>query len=106
MHLARLHAKPNDNRGSVICRNIKTLHNFTPPASDEEIRAAAVQFVRKVSGYAKPSRANEAVFVTAVEGVAAVTTTLLDSLATDAPACDRDVEAAKARERAHQRFGN
>ncbi len=87
-----------------MCRNIKTLFNFEPPATDEEIRAAALQFVRKVSGFNKPSKANEAAFFAAVEEVAHASRTLLGSLATDAPIRNRDEEAAKARARAARRF--
>ena len=88
-----------------MCRNIKTLFNFEPPATDEEIRASAVQFVRKLSGSTKPSRANEAAFNQAVEDVVAATTTLLAALVTNAPPKNREVEASKARARARQRFG-
>lgn len=88
-----------------MCRNIKTLHNFEPPATAEEIRSAALQYVRKVSGSAKPSRANEAVFARAVDEIAHVTAHLLEDLVTTAPPRDRDVEAARARARAEQRFG-
>ena len=88
-----------------MCRNIKTLHNFEPPASDEEIRAAALQYVRKVSGSTKPSKANEAVFARAVDEVAHVTRHLLAELVTTAPPRDREVEAARARARAEKRFG-
>jgi hypothetical protein len=87
-----------------MCRNIKTLHNFDPPASREEIQASALQYVRKISGTTSPSRANAAAFDRAVERVAQVTTELLDSLVTSAPAKDRMVEAAKARERTAKRF--
>jgi len=87
-----------------MCRNIKTLFNFQPPVTEEEIRAASLQFVRKLSGFAKPSKANEAAFLTAVDEVAAVSGKLLSSLATNAPPRDREVEAAKARARAAQRF--
>jgi hypothetical protein len=87
-----------------MCRNIRTLHNYEPPATDEEIQAAALQYVRKISGYTKPSRANEAAFAKAVEAVAAVSTELLDALTTAAPPRDREVEAARARARAAQRF--
>jgi hypothetical protein len=87
-----------------MCRNIRTLFNFDPPVSDEEIRAAALQFVRKVSGFNRPSKANEAAFSRAVEQVAAAARRLLDDLQTQAPPRDREVEAAKARERANQRF--
>jgi hypothetical protein len=88
-----------------MCRNIKTLHNFEPPATDVEIRAAAEQYVRKVSGATKPSKANEHVFALAVDEVAATTRRLLDSLVTTAPPRDRDVVAAQARARAEKRFG-
>jgi hypothetical protein len=87
-----------------MCRNIKTLHNFEPPATDEEIRAAALQYVRKISGSAKPSKANEKAFEAAVEEVAASSIRLLDSLVTSAPRRDREVEAERARERARKRF--
>ena len=87
-----------------MCRNIKTLFNFEPPVTDEEIRAAALQFVRKVSGFNQPSKANEAAFLIAVDEVAAVSNKLLNSLATDAPPKSREEEAAKARARAAQRF--
>ena len=87
-----------------MCRNIRTLHNFDPPASDEEIRAAALQYVRKISGYTKPSRANAEAFEQAIDEVAAVSTKLLDRLVTSAPPKDREVEAAKRRARAEQRF--
>ena len=88
-----------------MCRNIKTLHNFEPPATDEEIDGAALQYVRKVSGSQKPSRANEAAFSAAVEEVAAATRKLLVALVTTAPPRDRGVEAARARARAEKRFG-
>jgi hypothetical protein len=88
-----------------MCRNIKTLHNFEPPATEDEVRAAALQYVRKISGSAKPSKANEAVFERAVDQIAHITTHLLEELVTAAPARDRDVEAAKARARAEKRFG-
>jgi hypothetical protein len=87
-----------------MCRNIRTLYNFEPPASEEEVRAASLQFVRKVSGFTKPSRANEEAFGRAVEDVSHVVRTLLDTLVTGAPPRDREVEAAKARERAARRF--
>jgi hypothetical protein len=87
-----------------MCRNIRTLYNFEPPASEDEIRAAAVQYVRKISGFTKPSKANEASFERAVDAVAAVSAQLLSELSTTAPAKDRDVEAAKARARAEQRY--
>ena len=88
-----------------MCRSIKTLHNFEPPASTEEIRAAARQFVRKVSGFAHPSKRNEGAFDHAVEQVARAADELLQSLVTDAPPRDREVEAAKARARAASRYG-
>ena len=88
-----------------MCRNIKTLHNFEPPATDEEVQAAALQYVRKVSGSQKPSKANEAAFERAVAEVAHVTLHLLAELVTVAPPRDRDVEAARARARAEKRFG-
>jgi len=87
-----------------MCRNIKTLHNFTPPATDDEIRASALQFVRKLSGFTRPSRANEPAFNQAVDQVTQVARGLLDSLITNAPPRDRDVEASKARARAADRF--
>jgi hypothetical protein len=87
-----------------MCRNIRTLHNFEPPATDEEIRASAIQYVRKVSGSTKPSKANEEAFDRAVDEVADVTSRLLDSLVTNAPPKDREVEAAKLRERAAKRY--
>ena len=87
-----------------MCRNIRTLYNFDPPASEEEVRSAALQYVRKVSGFNKPSRANEEAFDDAVNAVAAATSTLLAQLSTTAPPRDREVEAAKARARAAQRF--
>ena len=88
-----------------MCRNIKTLFNFEPPANDQEIRAASVQFVRKLSGSTRPSKANEAAFERAVEQVAAVARELLDSLVTTAPPRNREVEAAAARARSAKRFG-
>lgn len=87
-----------------MCRNIRPLFNFAPPATEEEIRAAAVQFIRKVSGTARPSAANEVAFNRAVEDVAATVTALLAQLVTSAPPRDREVEAAKARIRSAQRF--
>ena len=87
-----------------MCRNIRTLHNFEPPADEREVHDAALQYVRKISGFNKPSKANEAAFDRAVESVAAVTRELLDSLVTHAPPRDREVEAAKARERAAKRY--
>ena len=88
-----------------MCRNIRTLHNFEPPASDEEVRAAALQYVRKISGAAKPSKANEAAFARAVEEVAAASSRLLEALVTSAPPRNREAEAARAKERALARFG-
>jgi hypothetical protein len=89
-----------------MCRNIKALFNFEPPVIEEEIRAASLQFVRKVSGFNKPSKANEAAFFAAVEEIATTTGVLLNSLDTNAPAKNREEEAAKARARAAQRFSN
>jgi hypothetical protein len=88
-----------------MCRNIKTLFNFEPPATDAEIKAASLQFVRKLSGYNKPSKVNEAAFYGAAEEVAAIARKLLDSLETTAEPRDRDIEAARARARAADRFG-
>ncbi len=88
-----------------MCRNIKTLHNFAPPATDDEVRASALQFVRKLSGSTRPSKANEAAFDRAVEQVTAAARLLLDSLVTTAPPRDRAVEAARAKERARIRYG-
>jgi len=87
-----------------MCRNIKTLFNFEPPVTDEEIRAAALQFVRKVSGFNKPSKANETAFLAAANEIAAVSRNLLSSLGTNAPPRSREEEVAKARARAVQRF--
>ena len=89
-----------------MCRNIKMLHNFKPPATEEEIRASSLQFVRKLSGFTKPSKANEAAFNRAVDQVAQAATELLDSLVTTAPPRDREAEAAKARARSAERFGS
>jgi hypothetical protein len=88
-----------------MCRNIKTLFNFDPPVTDEEIRAASLQFVRKISGFNKPSKANEAAFLAAIDEVASISTRLLRSLETTAPAKNREEEVAKARARAAVRFG-
>ncbi len=88
-----------------MCRNIRTLFNFEPPATDDEIRAASLQFVRKVSGFNAPSKANEAAFQTAVDEVFGAARRLVDALVTTAPARDRAVEAAKAKARSAQRFG-
>jgi hypothetical protein len=87
-----------------MCRAIKTLHNFAPPATDDEIRASSLQFVRKLSGFTRPSRANEAVFARAVDQVTQAAQTLLASLITTAPPRDREVEASKARARSVERF--
>lgn len=89
-----------------MCRNIRTLHNFDPPATHEEVHASALQYVRKISGSAKPSRANEAAFDRAVEEIATITTRLLDELVTTAPPRNRETEAAKARARAAERYGS
>jgi hypothetical protein len=88
-----------------MCRNIRTLFNFEPPATDEEIRAASLQFVRKLSGFTSPSKANEKAFDDAVDGVTEVARRLVDSLVTNATPRDREVEAAKAKLRAAQRYG-
>jgi hypothetical protein len=88
-----------------MCRNIKTLHNFNPPATDEEIRASALQFVRKLSGFTRPSKANEDAFNRAVDEVSAAARELIDSLVTNASPRNREVEALKARARAAERFG-
>lgn len=88
-----------------MCRNIKTLFNFDPPVTDEEIRAASLQFVRKISGFTKPSQANEAAFLAAVEEVADVSARLLSALETQAPPKNREEEAAKAKAREAERFG-
>ena len=88
-----------------MCRNIKTLHNFEPPATEDEIEASALQYVRKLSGTTKPSKANEAAFELAVEEVTAATRKLLASLVTAAPPRDREIEAVRAKERSQRRFG-
>jgi hypothetical protein len=88
-----------------MCRNIRTLFNFDPPATDEEIRAASLQFVRKLAGFTQPSKANEAAFATAVEEVSDVARRLIDSLVTTAPPRDREEWAARAKARAAERFG-
>jgi hypothetical protein len=87
-----------------MCRNIRTLHNFEPPATEDEVRAAATQYVRKVAGTTKPSQANREAFETAIDEITQVTATLLERLVTNAPPRDRDVEAAKARARAAERY--
>ena len=89
-----------------MCRNIKTLHNFMPPATEDEVRASSLQFVRKLSGFTKPSKANEEAFHRAVEGVTQIAKELLESLTTQTPPRDREVEAAKAKARSAQRFGS
>ena len=89
-----------------MCRNIKTLFNFDPPVTDQEIRAASLQFVRKISGFNKPSKANEAAFVKAIDEIAAISTGLILSLETNAPPRNREEEAAKAKVRAVARFGD
>ena len=87
-----------------MCRSIKTLHNFKPPATDEEIRASSLQFVRKLSGFSRPSKANEAAFTRAVDGVTQAARALLNALVTNAPPRDREVEASKARAKGAVRF--
>jgi hypothetical protein len=87
-----------------MCRNIRTLHNFEPPATEDEIRASSLQYVRKVSGFTKPSQANAEAFERAVDDVARITTRLLDELVTNAPPKDREVEAAKAKARSAARY--
>jgi hypothetical protein len=89
-----------------MCRNIKPLFNFAPPVTEDEIRAASLQFVRKISGFTKPSKANEEAFNRAIDEVSAAARTLLDSLVTTAPARDREIEAAKAKARAAERYGS
>jgi hypothetical protein len=89
-----------------MCRNIRTLFNFDPPATDDEVRAASLQFVRKVSGFSKPSKANEAAFNRAVDEVAAAARQLVDSLTSPAPMRDRDEWAARAKQRSAERYGN
>ena len=89
-----------------MCRNIKTLFNFDPPVNNEEIRAASLQFVRKITGFSKPSRANEASFLAAIDEIAEISARLLHSLETTAPPKNREEEAAKAKARAAERFGN
>ena len=95
---------PQHDEATTMCRNIKILFNFEPPVTEEEIRAASLQFVRKVSGFNKPSKANEAAFLAAVDEIAAVSTSLLSSLETNALPRNRAEEAAKAHARAEQRF--
>jgi hypothetical protein len=88
-----------------MCRNIRPLFNFDPPTTDEEVRAASLQFVRKISGFTKPSKANEAAFDRGIDEVAAAARRLIDALVTTAPARDREIEAAKAKARAAERYG-
>jgi len=88
-----------------MCRNIRTLFNFDPPATDDEVRAASLQFVRKLSGFTAPSKANEAVFVQAIDDISAVARRLVDDLATNAPKKNREEEAQKAKARAAERYG-
>jgi hypothetical protein len=95
---------PRRTYDAAMCRNIHTLFNFDPTATDEEVRGAALQYVRKISGFTKPSRANEEVFSRAIDEVAAATRRLVDGLVTDAAPKDREVEAARARERAAKRY--
>jgi hypothetical protein len=90
----------------VMCRNIRTLFNFDPPVTDEEVRAASLQFVRKITGFNKPSKANEQTFHAAIEEIAAISNRLLRSLETTAPPKNREEEAAKAKARAAERFAN
>ena len=90
---------------SCVCRNIRTLFNFDPPVTDEEVRAASLQFVRKISGFNKPSKANESAFLAAVDDIAGISTRLLVSLETNAPPKNREEEAQKAKARAAERFG-
>jgi hypothetical protein len=105
--------RPSKNEGwapvvdkiECMCRNIKTLFNFDPPVTDEEVRAASLQFVRKISGFSKPSKANEEAFLGAIEEIAGISSRLLRSLATNAPPKNREEEAAKAKARAAERFG-
>jgi hypothetical protein len=102
----RLFKIPTTRGFNLMCRNIKTLFNFDPPVTDEEVRAASLQFVRKITGFNKPSKANEASFLGAIEEVAAISTRLLRSLETTAAPKNREEEAAKARARAAERFGD
>lgn len=97
--------RPGGGRLYTMCRNIRTLHNYSPPASPDEVHAAALQYVRKVSGTSKPSAANAEAVEVAVASVAAATQRLLDAMVTSAPSKDRAIEAAKARERSAERFG-
>jgi hypothetical protein len=101
----RLKAEATEKENRCMCRNIRTLFNFDPPATDEEIRAASLQFVRKLSGFNAPSHANEAAFNSAIDEVADVARRLIDALETSSPPKNREEEAAKARARAVERFG-
>src|SRR6201984_2092847 len=106
MEVVAIRSSRSDPQGfCLMCRNIKTLFNFDPPVTDEEVRAASLQFLRKITGFNKPSKANEASFAAAVEEVAAISSRLLHSLETTAPAKNREEEAAKARARPAERFG-
>src|SRR4029077_4368965 len=96
----------SNTRGHPMCRNIKTLFNFDPPVTEEEVRAASLQFVRKISGFTKPSKANEGSFQAAVDEIAGVSSRLLRALETNAPPKNREEEAAKAKARAAERFGD
>jgi hypothetical protein len=104
MALCQFFANARTAKRVTMCRNIKTLHNFDPPATDEEIQASSLQFVRKLSGFAQPSKANKLAFDRAVDKVAAAARELIDALVTDAPPRDRAVEAAKLRARSAERF--
>ena len=107
MEVVAIWSSRSDPQGHrLMCRNIKTLFNFDPPVTDEEVHAASIQFVRKITGFNKPSKANEASFLAAVDEVAAVSRRLLRSLETTAPPKNREEEAAKAKARAAVRFGS
>jgi hypothetical protein len=103
--MPRFRSSGSDSGENAMCRNIKTLFNFDPPATDDEVREASLQFVRKLSGFTKPSRANDPAFQLAVEEVSASARRLLNSLVTNAEPRSREVEAARARARAAERFG-
>src|ERR1700687_1911710 len=103
--LQNLYSTPIPEEMLAMCRNIKTLFNFDPPVTEEEVRAASLQFVRKISGFTKPSKANEAAFLAAVDEVAGVSARLLRALETTAPPKNREEEAAKAKARAAEKFG-
>ncbi len=104
-HIKGHESRDHREKSQGMCRNIKILFNFDPPVTDDEVRAASLQFVRKISGFNKPSKANEASFLAAVDEVAAVSSRLLRSLETTAPPKNREEEAAKAKARAAERFG-